>query len=216
MSLANIWLERDRALVAVDTLGYVYAPDGSRKLSEITKLMPLPVADCVLAARGSQFAFLQLLALAVQKPGMTSLDILSDYMPALCELAASNLPQDFPAEFATCELYLVGWSDRSGCMACTQFGIDLHGNGVVSTSPMRGPARCAPGFNDVQPIDSEVGMRALAQRQIAWMHEHAPKDVTGGELVLADVKRGSVTIFRLPIFETDSPGGGSRAARWIR
>ncbi|GAB3356201.1 hypothetical protein [Lysobacter tyrosinilyticus] len=195
MSLIQIWLERDKARVAVDTLA---RPGGARQsMGHVSKLIPLTHAGVVLAYRGSDLAFFQVFAQFFLTPGNDDFDSIESAMPTRFMHAygqflinASSVPTHADV---SCELFLVGHSRLQQKMACTQFNLNLR-TGKAVPMPMKGNCRLAPGFENVPELTTDEAMQEVAARQIAWMRENAPKVATGGRLLIAELTRDSVVI----------------------
>lgn len=188
MSIFQAWIEQDRALVAVDTNGY--KSNGGQ--SEMLKLAVLPLANAVMACRGSQLAFFQVLAQAWLVPGHNSFDKLVAALPSLIAWAGEQFPASVPDDAAQCELHLVGWSDAQQRMAGLSYLIDLKAKTAEHGGEM-GRNRIGPGSTRQTPkeFDDDVAM-TLARQQLAWLEANAPDEVTGGRLLVAEIRRGSI------------------------
>jgi len=188
MSIFQAWIAPGRALVAVDTNGY--KSNGGQ--SEMQKLAVMPLSNAVMACRGSQLAFFQVLAQAWLVPGHNSYDKLAAGLPQLIEWAAAQFPPSLPDDAAQCELHLVGWSDAQQKMAGVSFTFNLKAKTAEPVGEIR-RNRIGPASNTQTPeqFDDDVAMR-LARHQLAWLEENAPAEVTGGRLLVAEIRRGRI------------------------
>lgn len=188
MSLVQVWVEGDVARVAVDTMS-VNSVTGVR--SENSKLLSLPHANVVLASRGSDVAFSSIFVQIFLQAGCEDFDSIERAMEERHAFIAQYWPEDHPDDFGQCEIYLVGYSEAQGRMACTSFKIDFKKRGVPST---RMPRSCwaAPGFKTIPALDCDEGMLELAATQVKFMIEEEPLRATGGRLLVAEIRRGAI------------------------
>lgn len=190
MSLLQIWIERNRARIAVDSIGN---GGGVREgKAEVSKLLPLAHAGVVLAYRGTDLAFLRVFAQLFLGSGSDHYDEIVEAIPNRCTPEQTNWPLDSDIP-STCEIAVAGFSEALGQMAATVFTVDLAA-GTTHTHKVTPPGVSAPGFSDIPNLSTDAGMHVLASRQVAWMVENKPDGVTGGRLLVAEVRRGSITI----------------------
>jgi hypothetical protein len=191
MSLVQIWLEKDRARVAVDTVGhFMGAGAGS---GDASKIVALSHAGIVLAYRGCDIAFFQVFAQIFLTPGNDGYDAITKLLPIRVQHASTQFRPDAPDALSTCELFVVGYSAEQQRMAGTLFNVNVR-TGSVTEFAMNGSCRLAPGFNETPALDSDAAMIEMGRRQVAWMRVNAPEQATGGRLMVAEVERGSISI----------------------
>ena len=191
MSLFQAWIEPERALVAVDTLAYDHNHGG---ISEVLKMAALPHAQCVMACRGSQHAFLQLLAHAWLAPGYSTYDKLAACVPQLVEWASAQFPESLPDAIAQCELTLVGWSDAGQRMAGTSYVVDLKANTCQAQGEID-YCRVGPAVVNKVPAEFDDALALkVARLQVAWVQDNAPDQATGGRLLIAELSRREIVI----------------------
>ncbi|GHB95911.1 hypothetical protein [Thermomonas carbonis] len=190
MSIFQSWIEQDRAVVAVDTLAYA----ATGELVESNKMVILAQSNSVMACRGSQLAFFQVLAQVWLVPGLTSYDNLAEKLPELISWAAANFPAGFPDEATQCEVHLVGWSEAKQSMAGVTYVADLN----AKTAKLFGEVnRCRVAPLPKVPIpacfDDQRALQ-LARDQVAWMEGNTPTAVTGGRLLVAEITRAGTNV----------------------
>lgn len=195
MSLCNIWIEENRALVAVDTIGFA---DG--KSVEASKIFAIPHASVVFAYRGQRIFFVNILLHSMLLDGADSFDLLSDRLPELIERFVDAIRRDAPADRLQemgCELAMVGWSDRSVCMRGITY-IFRNVDQACEVRPMESNVRIAPGVPHVPDLDTASAMLELARRQIKYAQEFHPESPPmGGRLIVAEVKREAISIVNI-------------------
>ena len=196
MTILNVFVERDRALVAVDTLGQ--NADGSRK--QIGKMMLLPHLSGVAACRG-HFAFAMIVWWSlVQHIG--DFDKLVEEAAAICEgahrlfkhyLAESKAALD--ARFGNGDeqyIVLVGWSVRQKSMVAHEFRRS-EGDERFLSSEIES-TYIAPSTEDLAAAhprpNSGESMEALFRSQQALYERDAPHATPGGLLIVAEIGPG--------------------------
>lgn len=188
MSIVQVWIAQDRALVAVDTAGYW----NSGERVEGAKFAILPLANSVMACRESQLAFFQVFAQVWLGPDNSSYDKLAREMPNFIEWASAQWNPTMPDAAAVCELHLVGWSDSQQRMAGVSFEFNLKSKAIKALGEIR---RCRIGppstAETPEQFDDDVAM-TLARQQLAWLEANAPDQVTGGRLLVAEIRRGTM------------------------
>lgn len=190
MSIVQLWIEQDRARVAVDTIGY---PGTGGPAREVCKLFPLPHAGVVVAYRGTDVGAFQVLAQVILGSAGGSYDQIAKAMPTHVRNAASQVPPRAPGAAFRSEIHLAGYSDAAERMAGHSWKVDLKERQCVPM-PLSGPARIGPGFEDVPTLGSDQAMLETALRQMQWMRDNTPDKVTGGRLLVAEVTRGGVAV----------------------
>jgi hypothetical protein len=186
MSLVQVWLENDRARVAVDTL---YTMPGVG-MAEGSKLLPLPHAGTVFAYRGAFGAFALVFAY-LYVAQTDSFDSIIAGVPNCVLQAKANLHPDAAAwEF---ELHVVGYSDELQRFSSMLFLVDLKA-GTAEAKPLNGPCRVGPAINPVPELNNDAAMFEVARAQVAWMRDNEPELATGGRLLIAELTRAAITV----------------------
>lgn len=192
MSLLNIHLSEERALVCFDSLGES-SDDGV--MWSCSKLWLLASQDAVLAARGS----LHVAQSAASLAGLIAqdFDALADALGMIAKLAHTHpVPEDRlrvddlkAARAGAQEIVLVGYSPRAGrvvgCYAhCAAESTDWRVEPVQEWL-------LAPGSATAQIAEptEEAGLVALARAQ----QREAPETI-GGVLRMATVRRGLIEL----------------------
>lgn len=210
MSLLNVYLERDRALVSVDTLSSPatsqVAPAGSVadavKLIEsgihAPKMAHLVHINTVFAHRGDYLlSNIALSALHMSMP--QTFDAAVEAMPQLLAHAYAQAmafrKQQFGIEEAQgTEIVLVGWSGALNRMQAVRWLRWPHDKGF-NASPV-GRALFLPGecvTTDDVP-DTAERMEAIARDQVAYVRREHRGYNCGGRLLLAELTRDSLSV----------------------
>jgi hypothetical protein len=197
VSLLNVFLESESALVAVDTDGI--ARDGSRKA--MSKLLTLPHLPAVIAMRGSA-AFMAGLFHTCTSRGFDSFDELLDELALLLRIVDASVPGFLrdPA-FPDIEIAVVGWSDRRSSMLArlyTKRGDEAEFTGRDSQgciapfdqASMAGIQRTADAVHDI------------ARAQVRYMQ--AEQGIGGGRLILCHVDRDGLSLHHAETFERET------------
>lgn len=184
MTLCNVWLEQDRALVAVDTTSLSHVGP-----YESSKLAILPHAHCVLTMRGSGWIFVQIVGSLIMAAGPIDHDSIADLIPAICNQCAANRPPQLVGWQAALELRVVGWSEQRKRMAASLFVINLEAGTCVRHDITR--CQVAPAMNPVSSFGDLEGMMELSRKQVT-ANSGAPG--FGGHLLVAELTPDSVTI----------------------
>lgn len=186
MSLLNVWVSPERALVAVDTDGVT--SEGEHV--EMSKLLVLAHANTVFGFRGDRRFMHDLFATYYLAAAAVDFDAIVAALPEmlasviLAFRAPSIAPQ--PYQFA-----VVGWSPAEGRVCGRWYtgntgedGYDVDGLG----------ARVAPwhGTEAARVPDSEDSIRWLAERQVRWLREEGTAG--GGNLLIAEVAKDDMTV----------------------
>jgi hypothetical protein len=185
MSLLNVHVTPERALVAVDTDGL--GPIGH---FEICKLYPLAHANAVLAGQGDRRFLLDAFAWLCLAEGSVDYDVIVASMPGMLRrMAAGARAQGAPdIRYA---ITVVGYSPAEGCVCGRWY------EGVVTSDAHAVHSlgsRVAPWpFEEQPPIPDNIENHvALAHRQTAW---HKSKDYAGGgRLILAELTREGMSV----------------------
>lgn len=204
MSIINAFVNLDCGLVCVDTEA---GQDGGPYF-EVSKLVPLPHMNAIIAFRGS----LLFMAGAVTGAICASCDFdeLSRYLPDLLLLASDKAVDtvhrfaptaSMTSEEAGCaEAIIIGFSPAMSGIVAHHFRRETLAHGFVTTNNIG--YLVAPGWTDVdlnlqslraQP--SKEGMKALALTQLRLMREREKVGLAaGGRLIFAEIKQSGMTI----------------------
>jgi hypothetical protein len=189
VSILNVWVERQRALVCVDTQGV--GNDGTR--GDVTKLAVLPHINAVLACRG-HLAFLSTcwMMMAMSSRGF---DELVEAMSTILPLAFQNVVQTAgalgvdPATLDRQTLVFVGWSPRAQRMIGREWMQETAAQGFVADDI--DPHHIAPWHESMPNEDPNNAerMQRLAAAQVRSIRENAPHEAAGGRLIVAELTR---------------------------
>lgn len=111
LSIVNITMGMERALVGCDTACRYDAPDGKR-FGQMSKLLVLQGMGVVMAFRGQRHMFHQIVNRSLFDNEPDCFDSLVDQLPVIISDAKPNYVA-FQFE-SNLELYVVGWSHRFG------------------------------------------------------------------------------------------------------
>ena len=186
MSLLNVHVTDDRALIAVDTDGV--SPTGEH--FEICKMYPLIHANVVLAGQGALLWHLEVFNHICRAAGQVDYDVIVDDMPELLRRMTAGAREHGALDLAF-SLAIVGLSPREGRIAGRWYEGRLTGDKVEVHSL---GSRVGPWpFDDPAPIpDSDENHRTLATRQTAF--HRSLGFAGGGRLLLAELTRDALFI----------------------
>ena len=195
MSILNLYVERDSALVAVDTDARFR--DGAAG-PPVSKMLVLPHINAVIACRG-QGQFFVLLAMVAALPSASIDQLIAEMPEKLIEawhtwVGQHEIFRADPDAATGTEILVVGWSERSRQMHAVVFVQERGSSDFVAREVER--HYCAPWDEQLAagPLPtSPEAMAALARRQVELVRRERPKDAAGGSLVLAVLGRKSVT-----------------------
>lgn len=194
MSILNVWIEPEVALVGVDTATSLIGNDGT--MLEYSKMFPIVHANTVVAGRGNSI-FLS--TLFVMCNGRGDFDSLVEEMPLLLQLAfdqIKDLPLLAPPEGIDRQMIvLVGWSSKLGRVAGRDFIQEDRARGFVAGEIT--PHHLAPwdeSFAVLPDPKTAQDMLTLYRAQVSFMRENAPQAAAGGRLIVARIARQGMTI----------------------
>lgn len=210
MSLVNVFVNPARAVICADTEA---GPDGG-PYGEVSKLVPLPHMNAVIAARGSVLLLAGVVTAAVAMGG--SFDELAQQMPYILKLAsdkavghAENLAPagTLSSEEAGCgDVALVGFSPSRGRVVAHHFiRATLSSEPVANTNIVQFVAPSWPdvdlGLDALRADPSREGMKALALAQVRLCRDREkPGMAAGGRLIYAEVSRDGIRVETLLAF----------------
>lgn len=208
MSICSYWIWKDIAIVAVDTV----CTHSHLGVGTMSKMVSLPHANVLLAHRGiTKLAAAAYLRISTTMK-LDSFDKIDADLPAIFE-DIDAFVRDNPDVLdldSGLELFLFGWSDRLGRMAGSVYTYapgkidggfrytpaDDNGCDIVPSSDEMFAEGCQlPNTHDGDAF--ELAMMDLCRRQVAYGNEIKNGIYFGGELLVAHLCRGSVTIRNL-------------------
>ncbi|NJD24075.1 MAG: hypothetical protein FIB06_01580 [Betaproteobacteria bacterium] len=193
MSICNVFVNDDHALVAVDTEGEHL--DGTYQ--ECNKLVVLPLQNTVVAFRGTSLLFTVVSAMLLG-PGAKDYDGLADSIPGMITHAMAQLRQMGantkaigPAEFLA-----VGHSLAKGRILGSAF--EHRPGSQLKTTPVTqqwySPFFGVESIQQLGIVADRDGLTALALDQVRRVRENPmPGSTAGGRLIIAEVRKGSIT-----------------------
>lgn len=194
MSILNVLLSPDQLLVAVDTLA-----EDSRTgaKSAGAKLLLIPQHNLVLASRGSAQFFLRIYELALQASFRADftmeqlsreLGLVVDQLWPAYERAALEA-RIAPSAIGT-ELVLGGWSPQANRMVATAYAKSVS-EAPARVQPLLG-GLASPGEPLRGRPDSFASEDVLAAGRIqaAWLNKASGRQVSGGRLLAALLRKG--------------------------
>lgn len=195
MSLIIAAVSRDRAIVAVDTLGYGQA---TGDFHEFSKLIPIPHANVIVAARGQRMFLIYFHAEINCAMGPVSYDrLLQDVGPIADQVFENTKAQVEGAGFPLieAELAIVGWSDsEQGFVGMTLVRTQ---NAVSFECKRMKFGHVAPWSQELGPCEltlDKSAFIAIARRQVEFSKRVFPGQPIGGRLIAAEITKGRMTI----------------------
>lgn len=201
MSLLNIDLNAERALIAVDT--HALSLEGGGVLDR-SKLLHLPHANLVLASRGELVFLSTFFERMCRAPGSTDFDsfvagaalALRDHKQQLLAYAQAVGVDEMP-EVSQHEVSMVGFSASAGAMRCATWVYDRFASAWserVSSAGLVSPWEASWG--PLPDTDSWQSMQLLAMNQVERFHEQraAGSIAIGGRLLLAELTRNTYSL----------------------
>jgi len=188
MSILGCWVAPTKVIVHVDTLG----GNGLAGAGGISKLFTFAHASTVLAGRGN-VAFLGMVFMLLQPRVGLGFDDLEDEMPATLQAA---IDLDTKALMRGPQnVLLAGYSRRHERMVARYWELDSSIGRIAKH--LVEPAVIAPGRGGdgaFRGLPTFQDVAALARRQVAYAREEQPDWPVGGELICAEIARGTMTI----------------------
>lgn len=197
MSLLNCVTWADRALICVDTIGV--SPEGRR--AHYSKLIPLPHMPCIIAGRGLS-EFLSAVAGTVNDKCADFDAVVVAFGQIVADIranAVASAPR--PELSATARFLAVGWSQQCRKMLVRIVRVD-DGQVTEDFNDGRYISPYEAGWDVDVDADTPERLYGLAIQQTRRFNsEHAPVAMCGGESIIAELTRESMTITRRPIDE---------------
>lgn len=199
MSILNLWLAPDHALVGVDTDGV----DPAGRHMSCSKLLPIVHLNAVLAGRGN-LTLLGCTFVQLMVSELGDFDALADRLPAMVQKAFKGTIGGFPLRFiqraayqAGDEIILVGWSprlDRPRAVEVTR--APGASSFTVEETKLEYVAPWDESIADAPSPSDAWNMRRLAGAQVALLKRTDPAAAAGGSLIVAELRRGQMNIFK--------------------
>ena len=197
MSIVNVAIWRDRAIVAVDTQVSSPIDDDFPDLvtmGHASKMLPIVHSNTVLAVRGCPVFLLIAFNQLYEMTSDCGIDLIAMVLPSLLNAALEQ--GTFPASVLAMpqEVWAVGWSRQSN-----------QPRGVVCRRPAGGTfameevgEAIAPQLEGgVPPMWHPEQMVDVARRQVAMQREQFPGTSIGGRLLRAEITAQGMTIREL-------------------
>lgn len=202
MTILNAFVEKRRALVAVDS--YMHAPDG--RTLQSSKLSYLSHPGILVGCRGDMGYYLTLLTLLYGEQG--DADRVAADMPLIAARALADYAfmmraaEQVPAATHQ-EIVVVFWSPRAQRMRGLSVRNDApDGAGAFASFNLcndYGGVYISPwdeSLRDLHPRPDTIdAMRSLASAQVQFIEGRAPGSTPGGMLIAAECERDGARIF---------------------
>jgi len=202
MSINNVWIEPDRALVGVDSEGR----DDQGRIHQVSKMLPLPHQNSVLSGTGT-IPFLNTVW-SVCHAAAGDFDRLLKALPELVPFAYKFMlgaaaqykaPLGPTPEKQSC--IACGWSPSRERMVAVGYSQADEAAGFVMTEIPDG-AYVQPGIDDrwrdrlanLPAPNTPEAMGRYAQEQASIVREFVPEIHAGGRFIVATITRNSMTI----------------------
>lgn len=194
MSILNVWLFRDRALVGVDT----DAVSSEGQHYEVSKMLPIPHINAVLACRGS-LALLGCVFVQLMISDTGDFDVLADRLPAATQQAFDGPLRDLPPELHSAGdvIVLVGWSPRLRRMRTLE--VSREPGAAVFTLEETEQHYIAPWDPSIEGAPDPANlqsMMALAEAQVGLIRRTYPNGAAGGRLIMAVIYEKGMQIYK--------------------
>ncbi|HKQ25449.1 MAG TPA: hypothetical protein VJT81_13490 [Burkholderiales bacterium] len=195
MSILNLFIGPEKALLAVDTEGLL--PDGSK--ASVSKMYALPHIHAVMGFRGHTL----LMNCVYNSFSLIKIDSFDDFL----EVIPKSWPGTFKAAcdvakqirldrslIASMELVVVGWSQKRECLFGREFYQNTVAEGLVAkdiVDPYMAPwDESIASFRPFNVFE----MERLARLQVQLLHEKAPGHPGGGRLIVCEMAPGAMLI----------------------
>jgi len=203
MTIANIVVERDRALIGVDTLaaympqGHGIVPESERRDRQTTKVWLYPHANMAMTGRGdvSLMAYVRLfLDHAAVRDFDHAVELMSSALPTAFQMAMTQRKQGTGLDvFPGVDLVLVGWS-RVMCFKGRRWlrrpeDTDFQASNIDTWLAL-------PEVDRVERVlvpTTDRGMEDLARKQMAWANENYP-GTCGGRLMVYELTPEAISV----------------------
>lgn len=216
MSLANIVIRHDRALISVDTLaGFMEEAGQLMSENERTgrhtgKLWLFPHINMAMTQRGD--GLLTGTARAMLESSFpSSFDDAVRMMPSVLDQAFAHTlafrNEKFGIDsFPGAEVVLVGWSLCNLSFQAMRWRRYPTDSGFTQCRVDK--MLLLPEIDRIEPVDvpdTAEKMEAVARRQVEWARREHPSLACGGRLLLAELTRDAVTVRTIADLEAECP-----------
>lgn len=198
MSIVNVLITPDRAVVAVDTLAKEAV---SGELSEGAKLLLIPQHNIVLAGRGSGQFFLRIYQLCLEasfRKAFSIEQIMREVGPVMDGLwpnyVQAALDAGMHLDQLHSEIVVVGWSttqDRIIGTAYAKSDGEHHGRVAALVGGIASPGE--PLQNTPDSFEPEA-LLAAGRRQAQYLNAQQGRAAAGGRLIAAFLQRGEAVV----------------------
>lgn len=193
MSLVNVWVTPQKAMVVVDT----EAQSQEGEYFETSKMLTLPHANVVVAGRGHNAFFNVLFSLLHMDKGATFDDLEGSFDGSLAQTTAylKTIEAQFIRSIYEQEIALVGYSHSRRGMHCVAYqskdesGFAAHDIDDAYLSPWDPTTWGLP-----MPVTTAEHARVASTEQLAKAKALHPDAPLGGRLLLAEVTRDELTL----------------------
>ncbi|MBK1685523.1 hypothetical protein [Rhodoferax fermentans] len=200
MSIINVWLSPERALIATDTATQIVL---TGQVFDGSKLLVIPHAGVVMAQRGHNVYLSTVFSLAIQHLDISDLDTLCDAMPAMletankfiCENLTANMTATQREQMGRQEFLLVG---NSGGRVCCRHFIRESMSDAFEEFEIEDPGYVgcwdlAWGYPS-EDVSTPESMADLVKIQVQKHREALPGAAIGGRLMLAEVTQAGIRL----------------------
>lgn len=190
MSIINVHIEPNYALVGVDTAGTVFESNGKPRGADLQKAIIL--GDVLVGGRGNLSLYAFLASSLMSQPERWSVDTLMSRLEEQCYRAlhgyenfmqSAHPGHQVPAAAAGLEVTIVGWSDRFDTMLGAVAALQPDGSFIVDRIEH---ACAAPGVwnaSDIPDMSSPDSMASAMQCQVEAFKDADPDAPIGGHAV---------------------------------
>ncbi len=186
MTILNVWIGPDTALVGVDSAGL---DRGGTLRDDVSKMFFLPAVGCVLAARGDTYIVNQLHTLL---NGKGDYDAVAAALPG----KVKNLVRwAFFLQSPNQEVVLVGYSVKLQRMACTSVYLTKKPRAMVVEDRREYAGPWDDCLESLPKADNPQAMFNLAQAQLQLLREKMPGGAAGGRFVIAELNKAGMQIW---------------------
>lgn len=214
MSLANVVINHDRALISVDTrAGFI---EGAEDLADAetfqnrhaAKLWLFPHMNMAMTQRGDGVLTATVRNL-LERSLPDSFDDAVRLMPevlgyAYADTVASRKQVLGIDDFPGAEIVLVGWSPCNLSFQAMRWRRYPTDHDFIQSRVDK--MLLLPEIDRIEPVDlpdTAEKMEAVARRQVAWVRRDHPSLACGGRLLLAELTRDAVTVRTIADLEAE-------------
>ncbi len=198
MSILNVLMTPEQAVVAVDTLAQDVL---SGEVSEGAKLLLIPQHNIVVAGRGSGQVFLRIYQLCLEasfRKAFSIEQIMREVGPVMDQLwpnyVQAALDAGLGLDQLNSEIVVVGWSkaqDRIVGTAYAKSDVEQHARVAALVGGLASPGEPLRGASD----SFEPGaILAAGRRQAEYLNAQEGRVVAGGRLIAASLQRGEAVV----------------------